>query len=237
MKQAEQPRKRRGRPRKDGTQSANQREEIIDAAMRLFAQNGYANTNMSAIAREAGLDQSSLYYWFSNKEDLLKHLLEVNRATARMARASSVRAGDCATTLYGVLYNDALRLCRFPFDYYDLEAAACQAPGDFSEFFSDYQELRGEVARVIERGVAAGEFACDDPQAAAALALVVNEGVQHRCHRAAAFERAAQGSHTVDPHEAAAQAAVLVLSSLLVRGDARAVQQAWAQGGHDGTSE
>ena len=60
---ASKPRKKAGRPRRDGSRSSNQKSEIVQAAVRLFKKEGYTSTTMSAIAREAGLGQSSLYYW------------------------------------------------------------------------------------------------------------------------------------------------------------------------------
>lgn len=66
------PAKRRGRPRKAGTKGANPREHIIATAIKLFQERGYAKTSLSEIARQIGLDQSSLYYWFPSKEAILE---------------------------------------------------------------------------------------------------------------------------------------------------------------------
>lgn len=47
------------------------RERILAAALTLVASNGYAGTSIAMICREAGLNASSLYWFFKNKEDLL----------------------------------------------------------------------------------------------------------------------------------------------------------------------
>lgn len=49
--------------------------EIKQAATRLFAGRGYHNTSMREIARELGMNQSSLYHYFKGKEDILFALL------------------------------------------------------------------------------------------------------------------------------------------------------------------
>ncbi|MET1132553.1 MAG: helix-turn-helix domain-containing protein, partial [Aeromicrobium sp.] len=68
-----------GRPRRTGVAGADPRREILLAASRLFTEHGYAATTMTQVAREVGLGQSSMYYWFRSKDDLLKALVSANR--------------------------------------------------------------------------------------------------------------------------------------------------------------
>src|SRR6201994_94162 len=44
--------------------------EIIEAALSVFAENGYAAAKLEEIARRAGIAKSSLYLYFATKEDL-----------------------------------------------------------------------------------------------------------------------------------------------------------------------
>lgn len=48
------------------------RQLILDTALRLFEERGYAATTMRAIAAEAGLSPSNAYYWFANKDELVQ---------------------------------------------------------------------------------------------------------------------------------------------------------------------
>lgn len=52
------------------------RERALDAAMRLFHEQGYHATSVSTILREAGLHSGSLYNLFASKEALLEAVLE-----------------------------------------------------------------------------------------------------------------------------------------------------------------
>ena len=52
------------------------REKILDAAARLFHEQGYVGTGISTILREAGVNPGSLYHFFGTKEDLLRAVLE-----------------------------------------------------------------------------------------------------------------------------------------------------------------
>ncbi|HEV7234913.1 MAG TPA: TetR/AcrR family transcriptional regulator [Ktedonobacteraceae bacterium] len=54
----------------------DRREQIIDAAMRVFAQKGFSNATNKDIAREAGITPGLIYYYFESKEALLYAILE-----------------------------------------------------------------------------------------------------------------------------------------------------------------
>jgi len=52
------------------------RERLIDAAIALFWQKGYANTSMSDLLTAAKANSGSFYHFFSSKEDLLLAVLD-----------------------------------------------------------------------------------------------------------------------------------------------------------------
>jgi AcrR family transcriptional regulator len=54
----------------------DRREQIIDAAMRVWAQKGFARATNRDVAREAGITTGLIYYYFESKEALLKAALE-----------------------------------------------------------------------------------------------------------------------------------------------------------------
>src|SRR5436189_2646786 len=52
------------------------RQMILEAALRLAAERGYVGTTMALVRRATGLPPSSLYWHFSNKDQLLAEALE-----------------------------------------------------------------------------------------------------------------------------------------------------------------
>ena len=48
------------------------RERLLDAAIALFWEKGYANTSMSDLLGAAKANSGSFYHFFSSKEDLLE---------------------------------------------------------------------------------------------------------------------------------------------------------------------
>jgi len=54
----------------------NKKKEIVEIAMRLFAQNGYHKTTTAAISKEANISTGLLFYHFSNKKILLDAIID-----------------------------------------------------------------------------------------------------------------------------------------------------------------
>ncbi|WP_376793721.1 TetR/AcrR family transcriptional regulator [Thermogemmatispora sp.] len=61
------------RPKAEGE---DRREQIIEAALRVFARKGFARATNKDIAREAGITPGLIYYYFADKEALLKAVIE-----------------------------------------------------------------------------------------------------------------------------------------------------------------
>jgi TetR/AcrR family fatty acid metabolism transcriptional regulator len=51
-------------------------KRILQAAIKVFAQNGFYNSKVSEIAKEAGVADGTIYLYFKNKDDILISLFE-----------------------------------------------------------------------------------------------------------------------------------------------------------------
>src|SRR5213593_948885 len=74
------------------------RKDVLDAALRLFASKGFADTTVSDIAAEAGMATGTVYLYFPSKEHVLQGLHdrfgEENEAAVAAAAVDAVdRAG------------------------------------------------------------------------------------------------------------------------------------------------
>lgn len=56
-------------------QTEDKREQILEAARKVFSRFGYNKTNLDDIGEVVGMKKNSLYHYFKNKEDLFKSLL------------------------------------------------------------------------------------------------------------------------------------------------------------------
>ncbi len=53
------------------------KENIINAALQLFAEEGYGSTSTSKVAKAAGVSEGLIFRHFENKEGLLKAIIEI----------------------------------------------------------------------------------------------------------------------------------------------------------------
>lgn len=173
-----------GRPRlKEATPAdpdASPRDAIIAAATRLFAARGYAQTTMSDIAREAGLQQSSLYYWFRRKELIVQEALVVNRAPLEFIGRVGAGSGSPALKLYRLLRYDTRQLALSPIDFNEIERIAENQPDEFIDFWRDYTRLHEWVVSLVRAAIDEDLFIGCDPDETATALLCFNEGVQKR---------------------------------------------------------
>ena len=56
--------------------------EILDAALAVFAERGYRNTRLEHVGEAAGVTKGTIYHYFTNKEELLLRAIEHRREEA-----------------------------------------------------------------------------------------------------------------------------------------------------------
>ena len=164
----------------------DRRDDILVVAARLFAERGYLNTTMTEIARTCGLGQSSLYYWFRQKEDILLGLLALNRVSLEFAEQMVAAPGSPAVRLLRLLRLDIGELCSAAVDICEVEVLAEQQPEVFAQFWADTAALHRHMATLIGDGIACGEFIDCEPEFAALNICAAEEGVQRRYRNSAA---------------------------------------------------
>jgi AcrR family transcriptional regulator len=170
-----------GRPRSTGSGSVGSpRDQIVAVAGRLFGERGYAQVTMSDIARAAGLQQSSLYYWFRKKELVLQATFAVNRIPLEFINRIGAQSGSPALKLYRLVRFDTLQLCNSPCDVNELERLAEGQPEVFVGFWQDRQRLHDWVVTLVTAGTEEGQFVACDPELVAISVLSFDEGLQKR---------------------------------------------------------
>jgi len=158
------------------------REQIVRATIRCLAREGYTRLTMKKVAREAGVSQGILHYYFADKRAMLvATLTTVSRdLDRRVAAAQSRTTRDPAARLRALV-----RAC--------LEVAVRRPEFwvVFLEFWGEmvhdrrlrevnaevYARTRRLIGRLITEGVRAGRFRAVDPERAAAVVLGLVDGV------------------------------------------------------------
>jgi AcrR family transcriptional regulator len=140
------------------------REQLLDAAARVFAQKGYAGTKIQDIVREAGLSTGAVYGRFGSKHELLREA--VVRRTANVVRFGTdgvERVADLITRLAGVhgaplTDVEAVRLEAY---------VAARREAEVAEAIADaHARWRAAVQPLVDAALADGTVAADvDPEA------------------------------------------------------------------------
>ncbi|SEF07030.1 TetR/AcrR family transcriptional regulator [Streptomyces sp. Ag109_O5-10] len=84
---------------------ARRREQVLAAALTVFATFGYRKTSMDAVARAADISRPGLYFLFSGKEELFRETVrqELDRALADVRAALAAPGADLEARLVAAL--------------------------------------------------------------------------------------------------------------------------------------
>jgi AcrR family transcriptional regulator len=146
----------------------DRREQVLEAALREFAEQGYHAASTAAIARRAGISQPYIYALFADKKELFLavHDRVIGRIRARFREAargasSPQDALERMGATYPELIGDRLALLGQLQSY----AAAGDAEirvhvaGEFKALAEEVRRLSGASAREVGEFIAAGMLA------------------------------------------------------------------------------
>ena len=78
-----------------------QRERLLRAAAREFADRGYAGASSESISRRAGMSKATFYEHFANKEECMLALFDMGAELVQGAMAEAARNAPSATRASG----------------------------------------------------------------------------------------------------------------------------------------
>ena len=153
---------------------ATLRKAILDVAAKLFIERGLGGTSMQDIARELGLTRTAVYYYFKNKEEILKGLTEdVTLAAKQMTgKVAAQRDTDPAQALRALVEQHARLILSRPAEFRVVDRNEEDMPPKLQA--ASEAARRGvfeNVSAVIQRGVDSGSFHRADARVAALVIL------------------------------------------------------------------
>jgi AcrR family transcriptional regulator len=138
-------------------------EEIISAALEVFADRGFAATKLEDVARRAGVTKGTIYLYFENKDALFKALVrETIVPVIEQGEALAKSFTGSARDLFEKLVREYFRLvgetslAGIP----RLMIAEARNFPQLARFYYEEVVTRGHrlMGGVLERGIKAGEF-------------------------------------------------------------------------------
>jgi AcrR family transcriptional regulator len=170
------------RTRKNGTpRGERSKETILEAALPLFARQGYRGASLASIASAAGLTQPGLLHHFPSKEELLLGLLDW-RDRDDGKRLSGLRDGDGLGYLERledlVAHNSTAPELVALFTTLVGEGTSPEHPAH-DYFVERYRRIRARALRTLREGQHAGEIREDvDLETIVPLLFAVMDGLQ-----------------------------------------------------------
>lgn len=163
------------------------REEILDAASRLFTEQGYAGTSTREIALAVGIKQASLYYHFPSKEALLAELMAGTVAPSlEAAQVLEAVPGRAAARLHALARFDVGLLCAGRWNLGALYLLPELRHPRFAGFVADRRRLRDAYGRQVAAAHREGDARVDEVRLATDLVFgLVESVIPVRAERAA----------------------------------------------------
>lgn len=159
----------RAKPANDEVQAKRERRkearpgELLDAALELFVEKGFAATRAEEVAARAGVSKGTLFLYFPSKEELLKAVVREN-ISGRFKEWNE---------LFETFEGTSADMLRFCMNVWWERVGATKASGitklmmsearNFPEIVAFYQQeviVPGQtlIRRIFQRGVDSGEF-------------------------------------------------------------------------------
>jgi AcrR family transcriptional regulator len=162
--------------------SEERKAQIYEAALACFGRQGYHRTTMDDIVAESGLSKGSLYWYFDSKKDLFLSLFQ--EVMGQFAQVWEVIVtNEEANAREKLLASLALIRIEFeemvPFFGIMMEAWTLTRHDEDAERLTRelYEPYVDMLARIVEEGVASGEFHVDSPSVTALVILTLFDGI------------------------------------------------------------
>lgn len=153
-------------------------DALMDAAFRVFAENGYRATRLEDIAEAVGVTKGAIYYYFEGKEDLLRRAVQTRHHTIFEEVSKAIAAEKApASARIRLVLRKVWQHWLEPGWGHAVRLMLGEVGLEFPELFRTWAEvgpMRGwcMIRELIEEGIAAGELRQDvDAEVAARLVM------------------------------------------------------------------
>ena len=126
------------------------RAEILAAARRTFASQGFSAATMDGIAEAAAVAKGTLYLYFTSKQDLYLKALETGLTQMLDLTTAAMRSADGIRAKIGAFVETRVRYAEDNRDFYRIYAESSNAmvPGSITK---DFQRLYSRQVAAVEQ--------------------------------------------------------------------------------------
>ena len=164
-----------------GEKSLQKKQYILETAKKVFVEKGYKNVTMKDIVEACEISRGGLYLYFSSTEELLLAVLQQDAEEIDDVFSVSIAGEDSAADILTLFLKEQKKeLLR---KKNNLTMAVYEYAFENKE--KKDQMLRKQfdagvrvLEKLIESGIASGEFYCENPRGAANNIMYVLEGMK-----------------------------------------------------------
>ena len=138
--------------------SESRREELVAAAVRAFARNGYHGCRISDIAEEAGVSHGLVYHYFSSKEEILETIFRENWGVVAVAIGQIAETDGSAIDEVRKIVSLMLHSWRRDPEVVRVLVREIARSPQLQERIGDFAPGFEALTRIIERGQRTGEI-------------------------------------------------------------------------------
>ena len=151
-------------------------QEILEAALRVFAEHGYRTTRLEDVGEAAGVTKGTIYHYFANKEELLLRAIEHyhEQAFGRLGEVLREATGPASTRISQLVrrWFGAVTAERMAVRTLLLHGVAHEAPDAYQRWLAGGPTAASRIlADLVREGQAGGEFRRDADADVAARVL------------------------------------------------------------------
>jgi AcrR family transcriptional regulator len=157
------------------------RQQILEAALKVFSQKGFHSANVSDVAAQAGVSQGTIYWYFDSKDDLFEAALlsvfEQFGADTMLPLAQYTTAREKLLSLADSMVSFA-EIAEGLFMLFLGYWASSDRQEESAQIWMDLlAQYKDAVAAIVEEGVRGGEFKPVDADALVWALLAAYDGL------------------------------------------------------------
>jgi len=152
-------------------------ERVRKAALRRFAQAGYAAVSMREIATDVGVRPGALYNHFPTKQDILKDLMLTHMAELLGAWTALEHSSSMDPLERFVRFHIRYHLERADEVFISYMELRNLEPDNFETVETERRRYEAVLTSILEDGLADGRYAVDDPKVATRAIIAMLTGI------------------------------------------------------------
>lgn len=164
-----------------GEKSLQKKQYILETARKIFSEKGYKNVTMKDIVEACDISRGGLYLYFGSTKDLLLELLQQEADETDDTLTRRITEEDSAADILTLFLKEqkkellqkknnlAMAVYEYSFEESDKKNSILR---------KQFEAGTKIVEKLIESGIASGEFYCENPKGAAENIMYVLEGMK-----------------------------------------------------------